>query len=93
LRSQNSSLLKRLQIAHAEKKDWKKEPNVYLPAYRSLSHSTTGVSLAELLFGRKIHTRLPELSDVQVEQEVRDRHNEQKSKSKAYADMQRNARY
>ena len=29
---QNSSLLKRLQIAHAEKKDWKKELNVYLAA-------------------------------------------------------------
>ena len=79
---QNSSLLKRLQIAHAEKKDWKKELNVYLAAYRSLPHSTTGVSPAELLFGRKIRTKLPELSDVHVEQEVRDRKNEQKSKSK-----------
>ena len=29
---QNSSLLKRLQIAHAGKKDWKKELNVYLAA-------------------------------------------------------------
>ena len=90
---QNSSLLKRLQIAHAEKRDWKKELNVYLAAYRSLTHSTNGVIPAELLFGRKIRTKLPELSDVHVEQEVRDRDNEQKSKSKAYADMQRNARY
>ena len=56
---QNSSLLKRLQIAHAEKTAWKKELNVYLAAYRSLPHSTTGVSLAELLFGRKIPTKLP----------------------------------
>ena len=47
----------------------------------------------ELLFGRKIRTKLPELSDVHVEQEVRDRDNEKKSKSKAYADMQRNERY
>ena len=37
---QNSSLLKRLQIAHAEKKAWKKELNVYLAAYRSLPNST-----------------------------------------------------
>ena len=70
-----------------------KELNVYLAAYRSLPHSTTGVSPAELLFRRKIRTELPELSDLHVEQEVRDRDNEQKSKSKAYADMQRNARY
>ena len=68
---QNSSLLKRLQIAHAEKRDWKKELNVYLAAYRSLTHSTNGVIPAELLFGRKIRTKLPELSDVHVEQEVR----------------------
>ena len=90
---QNTSILKRLQIAHAKKKDWKKKLNVYLAAYRSLPLSTTGVSPTELLFGPKILTKLPELSDVHVEQEVRDRDNEQKSKSKAYADMQRNARY
>ena len=90
---QNSSLLKRLQITHAEKKDWKKELNVYLAVHRSLPYPTTGVSPAELLYGRKIRTKLPELSDVHVEQEVRDRGNEQKSKRRAYADMQRNVRY
>ena len=46
-----------------------------------------------MLFGLKISTKLPELSDVHVEQEVRDRDNEQKGKSKAYADMQRNSSY
>ena len=71
----------------------RKELNVYLATYRSLSHPTTGVSLAELLFGRKIRTKLPELSNIHVEQEVRDRDNEQTNKSKAYAFMQRNARY
>ena len=90
---QNSSLLKRLQIAHAEKKNWKKELNVYLAAYRSLPHPTTGVSPAELLFGRKIRTKLPGLSDVHIEQGVRDRDSEQKSKSKMYADAERGARY
>ena len=89
---QNSSLLKRLQIAHAEKKNWKTELNIYLAAYRSLPHPTTGVSPAELLFGRKIRTKLPELSDVHVEQGVRDRDGEQKSKSKSYADSRRGAR-
>lgn len=46
-----------------------------------------------MLFGRKIRAKLPELSDVHVEQEVCDMDNEQRSKSKAYADVQRNARY
>ena len=45
------------------------------------------------LFGRKIRTKLPELSDVHVEHEVRDRDSEQKSKCKAYADARRNASY
>ena len=70
---QNRSLLKRIQIEHAEKKNWKKELKTYLVAYRSLPHPTTGVSPAELLFGRKIRTRLPELNDVHVEHEVRDK--------------------
>ena len=51
------------------------------------------MSPAELLFGRKIRTKLPELSDVHIEQGVRDRDSEQKSKSKMYADTERGARY
>ena len=47
-----------------------------LAAYRSQPHLTTGVSPAELLFGRKICTKLPELSDIHVEQKVCDRDNE-----------------
>ena len=90
---QNQSLLKRIQIAHAENKDWKKELNTYLIAYRSLPHPTTGVSPAELLFGRKIRTKLPELSDIHVDQEVRDKDSEEKSRGKAYADAKRNACY
>ena len=88
---QNLSLLKRIQIVHAEKQDWKKELTKYLTAYQSLPHPTTGVSPAELLFGRKVRTKLPELSDVHIEHEVHNRDSEQKSKCKAYADARRNA--
>ena len=90
---QKQSLLKRIQIAHAEKKDWKKELNTYLTAYRSLPHPTTGVSPAELLFGRKIRTKLPELSDIHVDQDVRNKESEQKSREKAYDDAKRKVRY
>ena len=75
-----------------QKKNWKTELNIYLAAYRTLPHPTTGVSPGELLFGRKIRTKLPELSDVHVEQGVCDRDGEQKSKSKSYADSRRGAR-
>ena len=73
VKRQNGSLLKRLQIAHAEQKDLKRKLKTSLSAYRSLPHPTTDVSPAELLFRRKIRTKLPELSDVHVGQGVRDR--------------------
>ena len=60
---QNQSLLKRIRIAQLEKRDWKRELNTYLLAYRSLPHATTGVSPAELLFGRKIRTKMPDICD------------------------------
>ena len=90
---QNSSLLKRLWIAHAEKKNWKKELTPYLAAYISLPHPTTGISPVELIFGHIMRTKLPEVSDVHVEQEVCDRDSEQKGKSKTYADTRRDATY
>ena len=79
-------------IIYAEKKNWKTELNIYLAAYRALPHPTTSVSPAELLFRQKICTKLSELSDVHVEQVVRDRDSKQKSKSKFYADSRRGAR-
>ena len=82
-----------MRIANAEKKDWKRELKTYLTAYRSLPHPTAGMSPAELLFGRKIRTKLPELKDVHVEQECHDRDSEQKARYKAYADARRGAKY
>ena len=91
---QNRSLLKRLQIAQAEKKNWKSELLTYLLAYRSMPHNTTGVSPAELLFGRKLRTKIPELNEREYvsHQAVRDHDAEQKAKSKEYADRARGAK-
>ena len=55
---QNASLLKRIQIAQAESRDWRKEMRKYLTSYRSIAHPTTGKSPAELLFGRKMRGKL-----------------------------------
>ena len=87
---QNKSLLKRMKIAQAEGKEWKKEIRKYLVAYRSAPHTTTGVSPAELLFGRKMRTKLPELKEENTESEMRDRDGEMKAKVKRYADKKRN---
>ena len=56
---QNRSLLKRLQIAQAENKPWQAELRKYLTAYRSIPHSRTGRSPAELLFDRKVSGKSP----------------------------------
>ncbi|XP_076825954.1 uncharacterized protein LOC143471376 [Clavelina lepadiformis] len=90
---QNRSLLKRLKIAQAEGKDWRKEINTYLLMYRSTAHSTTGVSPAELLFKRKIRTKLPEfyLSCFHDLQFARDHDAKFKQKGKVYADLRQSA--
>ena len=55
---QNRSFLKHLKIAHSEKKNWHDELQKYLFMYRATPQSTKGVSPAELLFGRKLRTKL-----------------------------------
>lgn len=67
---QNKSLLKAMRVAHAEGKPWQQEllKLKYLVAYRSTLNSTTGVSLAELLYGRKIWTKMAEFERAEEEE-------------------------
>ena len=95
---QNRSLLKSVRAAHAEGKNWREELNRFLLAYRSTPHSTTGKSPAELLFRRKLKTKMPELVDLEEEemevsdQGVRDRDTQRKQSGKDYADKRFHAR-
>ena len=61
---QNCSLVKAMRVAHAEKRDWRLELNKYHLAYCFTPHVTTGRSPAELLFGKKLSTKLPEVADL-----------------------------
>ena len=89
---QNRSLLKSMRIAQAEGKNWRKELVHYLATYRTTPHTVTGVCPAELLFGRKIRTKMPELRETSVnDDELRDRDWEKKMKAKTYADERRGA--
>ena len=63
---QNRSLLKRMRIAQAEGKNWRKELVRFLAAYRTTPHTVTGICPAELLFARKIRTKLPEFRKTAV---------------------------
>ena len=90
---QNRSLMKRIRIAMAESRDWKTAVRTYLFAYRATPHATSGVSPAELMFGRKLKTKLQQL-DVDrrdLDEEVRDRDTTQKYKNKLYIDDKRGA--
>ena len=85
-----------MRAAQAEKRDWKSELNKYLLAYRSTPHSITGKSPAELLYGRKLSTKLPELAgfddyDEATHPEVRDRDAERKQRGADYVDKRHNA--
>jgi len=90
---QNRSLLKRMRIAQAEGKQWKEDVRKYMIAYRSTPNTTMRVSPAELLFGRKIRTKLPEFHEDRVPSEVQDRDGEMKAKAKLYAEKKRHAEY
>lgn len=87
---QNRSLMKRIRIAHSEKKNWKEELETYLMMYRSVPHSVTGISPAELMFGRKIRTKIPQVCDFHIDDfVVRDRDSELKEKGRVYSDIKR----
>ena len=91
---QNRSLMKRIKIAKAENKNWKSEVRKYLFAYRTTPHSTTGKTPAEMLFGRKLRTKLPEMEEKNLlDEEERDHDKIRKSYYKTYADQKRGAKY
>ena len=86
-----------MRAAHAEKKKWRTELNKYLLAYRSTAHTTTGKSPAEMLYGRNISTKLPDIGELgEVDdsvslQQTRDRDAEKKQVAADYADKRRRA--
>ena len=75
------TLCKLIHTCAAEGKDPRKELNRFLLQYRATPHLTTGRSPAELLFNRRIRTKLPEIS-VNTEstemKAVREYHNSRK---------------
>jgi hypothetical protein len=88
-------LVKMLHTAVVEGRDPKRAMHSYLMAYRAAPHRMTGKSPAEMLFGRKIKTKLPRMlqtSDSDQDREARARHDEERRKQKEYADKKRNAK-
>ena len=63
-------LMKTIRSANVEGQQWKKALYRFLLNYRATPHSTTGFAPAELLFHRKIKTKLPQLLSVAVPSDV-----------------------
>lgn len=60
-------LTKSVRAACTEKKNWKREIYTFLLNYRATPHTTTGFPPSELLFNRKIRTKLPQVVSVSDE--------------------------
>ena len=89
---QNRTLLKSLKIAYAEGTSWRDELLRLLVAYRSTPHTTTGRSPFEMMCGRQMRTKLPQLSEESLaDAEVRDRDWSAILKGKSYPDATRGA--
>ena len=88
---QNRTLLKRIKIAQAEGKEWKSEIRKFLFAYRTTPHSTTGGTPSELMFNRKIRTKLPDIQFSLNDEEIRDKDMYMKEKNRQYIDTKRKA--
>ena len=87
-------MCKMVHTCIADGKSPKVELHNYLLQYRATPHSTTGVSPAELLFGRKIQTKLPQIKvreDSEMVKDVRKKHDERKMQQKHYFDKRHRA--
>ena len=86
-------LTKAIRLAHAERKTWKKHLYKFLLNYRTTPHCTTEFAPAELLFNRKVHNKLPQLSDntQSTSLEVRRKDEKAKAKMKAHGDAKAKA--
>lgn len=94
---QNRSLVKRLKISQALKKDWKEDLLTYLSMYYSTPQSTTGKTPTELMYGRNIRTKLPSLQDISTAVPVpftdfSDRDQQEKERGKENEDVRRRAK-
>lgn len=91
---QNRTLLKRLQIGHAQTGNWKSELNQFLMLYYTTPHSVTNKTPSELMQGRTIRSKLPQITDLQTapnRQDFVDRDMIFKEKGKERVDKQRHA--
>ena len=83
------TLCKLIHASLAEGKDVRSELYTFLMQYRATPHWTTGKSPAEMLFNRRIHTKLPQVfpsEETEGQKEIRRHHDAKKMKQKVHFD-------
>ena len=92
---QNRTLLKALRASLAERRDWQESLQSFLMAYRATPHPSTGKSPAELIYGRQLRTKLPDVfrpPSAPGRTEVKRAHDRNAARGKMYADSKRQSR-
>lgn len=88
-------LMKAIRSSHAEGRDWKKDLYQFMLNYRVTSHCTTGVAPSELLFNRKIKTKLPQVEigadQPETNLEIKQKDKQAEEKMKEHADRRARA--
>ena len=88
-------IVKIIHTAVVTKEDPKAAVEKYLMTYRAAPHKTTGKSPYELMFRRKMKTKLPSIrtrQDNLIEKEARKKHDEEKQKQKERHDKKYKAK-
>ncbi|XP_018578310.1 uncharacterized protein K02A2.6-like, partial [Anoplophora glabripennis] len=91
----NRSILKRLQICHANNLNYRSELQKFTLMYNVTPHGTTGKSPSELLLNRNIRDKIPSITDLihePCDEEARDNDIINKQKGKEKEDKIRNAK-
>ena len=85
-------LVKTMKTATASGKNFKSELTIFLMNYSSTPHPSTGLSPFEIIFNRKMKTKLPTFSVPRNDKSVRERDTKSKQKNKKYGDEKREAK-
>ena len=86
------SVGKATKTAHAEGKNWKTELYRYVANYRQTPHPATGKSPREVIFGKVMRGKLPELPHHKEQDEIKDHDMKIKAKQKTAMDKKRNTK-
>ena len=87
------SLGKTIRTSIIQKRDWKKDLNIFLQSYRATPQASTGVSPAAGMFpGRRFKTCLPAPTNTTPPEQIEATFAAHQQRAKEYADTRRNAK-